>query len=538
MKTATKLWVGFGTLTFVIIATALAILASVHSIEAKLTRMEEVTAPRTMAARQLEVSVFRFTASIRDRITDFSPEQTPPREVLKRSVTENIEAYEGLAETPRQREMAAHFRSLWNDYESLGERLADATDDRANLDKEFAARRATIVDYVHNEMLPDSFDINLELRQATLKNARSIESIVIVLLIAGAAIAITTSLLVSRGIIHSERRMFDGHERLRVTLSSIGDAVIATDEDGNISFMNPVAEGLTRWTSADAAGRPLTEIFRIVNENTRQPADNPAERSLREGVVVGLANHTVLIGKDGHETAIDDSAAPIRAEDGGISGVVLVFRDISERRKTEEKLAHLAAIITSSEDAIVSKDLNGIVRTWNRGAQQLFGYLPEEIVGKPITLIIPPEFQADEPRILERIRRGERIEQYETVRRRKDGSFVDISLTVSPIYDAEGHVTGAAKIARNISGRKHMEKQIAEQAEALANESRRKDEFLAMLSHELRNPLAPIRSAVHLLRRQAPANTEATIQKPVEIIERQVTQPTTMEREMVECAGG
>ncbi len=536
MKTATKLWVGFGTLTFVIIATALAILASVHSIEAKLTRMEDVTAPRTLAARQLEISVFRFTSFVRDHITGFSPEHTPPIETLKQSVTENIEAYERLAETPHQREMAEQFTSLWKGYVSLGERLATASGDRVGLDKEFAGRRAEIVDFIHNQMVPDSYDINLELRRGTLREIRTVVLIVIVLMIAGALIAVSTSLVVGRGIIHSERLMQEGHERFRVTLSSIGDAVIATDKDGNVTFLNPVAEALTRWTSADAAGHPLVEVFRIINENTRQPAENPAERSLREGIIVGLANHTVLIGKDGHETPIDDSAAPIRGEDGKISGVVLVFRDISERRMAEEKLAHLAAIITSSDDAIVSKDLNGVVQTWNHGAEKLFGYLSDEIVGKPITIIIPPELQDDEPRFLERIRRGERIEHFETVRRRKDGSSVDISLTVSPIHDAYEHVIGAAKIARNISDRKLLEKQISEQAEALASESRRKDEFLAMLSHELRNPLAPIRSAVHLLKRQAPGNTEAAIQKPVEIIERQVTHLTKLVSDLLEVS--
>ena len=124
-------------------------------------------------------------------------------------------------------------------------------------------------------------------------------------------------------------------ERLRTTLASIGDAVISTDAEGRISNMNAVAESLTAWTNAEAMGQPLDAVFRIVNEETRQPVHNPATRALKEGVIVGLANHTVLIAKDGTERCIDDSAAPIRCKDGEIVGCVLVFRDISERRKAD-----------------------------------------------------------------------------------------------------------------------------------------------------------------------------------------------------------
>ena len=536
MNTSTKLWIGFGTLTFVLIATALAILASVKGIESKLKRVEEITAPRALAARQAEVGVYRFAAAVRDQLAGFPRETEPAVQALAAAVSEKIALYHRMAETPRQREMADNLTKLWTGHAELGSRLVDGTENRDVSHQLFSTQRAAIANFIQDEMYADSYDINLELRHAILNDIRTAILLVVLLMIGGAAIGIITSALVGRGIIRAEEELIIASERFRVTLSSIGDAVIATDREGKITFINPVAETLTGWASAEAVGKPLAEIFHIVNERTRQRAANPAERSLREGVVVGLANHTVLIAKDGHETPIDDSAAPIRGKGEDITGVVLVFRDISERRKAEAKLAHLAAIVTSSEDAIVSKDLNGIVQTWNHGAEQLFGYTEQEIVGKPIMTIIPPEFHDDEPKILERIRRGEKINHFETVRQRKDGSLVDISLMVSPIHDSENHVIGAAKIARNISERKHLEKRVADQAEALANESRRKDEFLAMLSHELRNPLAPIRSAVHLLRRQAPIHTEPTIQKPVEIIERQVTHLTKLVSDLLEVS--
>src|SRR5262249_6402312 len=128
----------------------------------------------------------------------------------------------------------------------------------------------------------------------------------------------------------SERR-----ELLRVTLLSIGDAVVTTDVDARVTSMNAAAESVTGWTEADARGRPLDEVFRIVREDTHEPVSNPATTALSQGIIVGLTNHTLLIRKDGRERPIDDSAAPIRDEQGRVSGCVLVFRDVSEQRGHE-----------------------------------------------------------------------------------------------------------------------------------------------------------------------------------------------------------
>src|SRR3954454_270938 len=157
-----------------------------------------------------------------------------------------------------------------------------------------------------------------------------------------------------------ERELATERERLRITLASIGDAVISTDAEGRVTYLNGVAETLTGWTLADAAGRPLPDISHIVDEHSRQPAENPALRALRERAVVGLANHTTLLARDGTERPIDDSAAPMLDESGVPVGAVLVFRDVSERRRAEEAQARLAAIVESSQDAIISKTLEGV----------------------------------------------------------------------------------------------------------------------------------------------------------------------------------
>jgi PAS domain S-box-containing protein len=246
-------------------------------------------------------------------------------------------------------------------------------------------------------------------------------------------------------------------EQLRVTLSSIGDAVIVTDTSGVVTFLNPVAQELTGWPPQEAAGQPLECVFRIVNEHSRLAAEDPVRKVLRQGVVVGLANHTLLLARDGREIPIDDSAAPIRGEDGVLGGVVLVFRDVTEARRAVEARLYLAAIVESSDDAIIGKDLNGIIVSWNKGAERLFGYTAAEIVGRPLSLLVPPDHPDEAPALLERIKQGERIEHYETVRVCKDGRRLDVSLTISPIANAEGKIIGASKIARDITARKRSE---------------------------------------------------------------------------------
>jgi PAS domain S-box-containing protein len=312
----------------------------------------------------------------------------------------------------------------------------------------------------------------------------------------------------------AEEELRKRSEWLRITLASIGDAVISTDVEGRITFMNGVAECLTGWLEREAMGRPLAEVFQIVNERTREPGPNPALRALREGTVVGLANHTILIARDGTERPVDDSAAPIRDDSGTAVGAVLVFRDVTDRRRAEEAQARLAAIVESSQDAIVSKTLDGVIRSWNAGAERVFGYAPEEAIGRPITLIIPPDRHDEEYEILARISAGERIEHFETIRVSKQGRLIDISLTVSPIRDREGRIIGASKIARDITDRKRVDK-------ALAEANQRKDQFIALLAHELRNPLAPLRNGLQVLR-LAGTDTNAVTQAR-EIMDRQLS---------------
>jgi PAS domain S-box-containing protein len=176
--------------------------------------------------------------------------------------------------------------------------------------------------------------------------------------------------------------LHEQREWLRVMLSSIGDAIITTDTKGRVTFLNPVAQSVTGWTQEDAAGKPLDAVFKIVNEETHHTVENPADRALREGLVFGLANHTLLIAKDGTERPIDDSAAPIRSAKGEVAGVVLVFRDVTERRLQERAvqgaLAYAESIVATVRESLIVLDENLRVKTANRTFYQTFHVLPEE----------------------------------------------------------------------------------------------------------------------------------------------------------------
>ncbi len=261
----------------------------------------------------------------------------------------------------------------------------------------------------------------------------------------------------------------DERQRFETTLASIGDAVMATDAEGRIVFLNKVALSLLRAPETGIVGKHLDDVFRIVNEFSRARVESPVTKVLREGSVVGLANHTILIARDGTEIPIDDSGASIRSAEGPISGTVLVFRDITERRRAERTAQLLSAIVESSDDAIISKDMNGVVTSWNKGAARLFGYSAEEMIGHQISVLIPPDRVDETSAMLESVAKGEKVEQYETVRRTRRGALINVSITWSPLRDVPGRIVGASKIVRDITARKQAEERFHLAVEAAPN---------------------------------------------------------------------
>jgi PAS domain S-box-containing protein len=333
--------------------------------------------------------------------------------------------------------------------------------------------------------------------------------------------------------------LHEQQEWLRVTLSSIGDAVITTDIQDCITFMNPVAQAVTGWTLEQASGLSLDAVFRIVNEETRRTVESPATRALQFGMIVGLANHTLLIAKDGSERPIDDSAAPIRNTRGDVAGVVLVFRDVSERRKAEKALREseerFRLLVESTHDyAIFMLDPQGHVSSWNTGAERIKGYKADEIIGKHFSCFYPKEAVAKGWPAYE-LTMATNQGHFEDVgwRVRKDGSQFWANVVISALRDEGGTLRGFSKITRDLSERRQLERATL-QAELMVDLNRRKDEFLAMLSHELRNPLAPILNAVHLLHLQK--NEDPIQQQARVIIERQVQHLTRLVDDLLEVS--
>jgi PAS domain S-box-containing protein len=287
-----------------------------------------------------------------------------------------------------------------------------------------------------------------------------------------------------------------GH--LAQVLNALPAAVYTTDTDGRITYFNEAAAVLwgcrpklnsDRWCGSWRLYHP---------DGTPMPHHTcPMAIALRERRP-NRGHQAIAERPDGTRVPFMAFPTPLYDEAGAFIGAVNMLIDMSEHQRAEQASRRLASIVESSEDAIVSKDLNGVIATWNRGAERLFGYLAPEVIGKSITILIPDEHRDEETRILERIRRGERIEHYETVRQRKDGSRISVSLTVSPITDETGHITGASKIARDITEQKRKEEQIA----LLAREA----------DHRTKNLLALAQAAVHLTNGESAAELRTAIE--------------------------
>ena len=278
-------------------------------------------------------------------------------------------------------------------------------------------------------------------------------------------------LLVNRYLaarLQAERVLKESEENLRVTLSSIGDGVLTTDADGRITRLNPMAERLTGWTTGEAAGRPVGDIFRIINEKTRQPAVIPVEDVLASGAIHGLANHTVLIARDGKEYPIADSAAPMRDGESRIVGVVLVFRDVTESRDREAELAQFKATLDQTLDGIFmyrADDLRFIYV--NEGGKQQVGYSEAEML-KMTVLDIKPEFTPESFRqMVQPLLDGARPSlTFETLHRHEDGHEIPVEVYLQLVRQ-EGHEPRFMNIVRDITERKRAEAALVDFKAAL-----------------------------------------------------------------------
>ncbi len=287
-------------------------------------------------------------------------------------------------------------------------------------------------------------------------------------------------------------RAEESEKRFRAIVETTPECVKLVSADGTLLHMNSVGLSMVEASSREAVVDKC--VYDLI-----APEDRKRYREFNERVCGGERGSLEfdIVGLKGKRRHMETHAAPLQTNDGPCVQLAVTL-DITERKAAEEAQRRLAAIVESSDDAIVGKDLNGIVMSWNAGAERMFGYPANEIIGRPITTIIPPELHGDEQRILETIGRGERIEHFETIRLTKSGERIDVSLTVSPVKDDAGKVIGAAKTARDITQQKKTE-QALRMTERLASVGR----MAATVAHEINNPLEAVTNLVYLAKASA-----------------------------------
>jgi PAS domain S-box-containing protein len=448
--------------------------------------------------------------------------------------------FEALALTPQERLLAEQARRPLGDLMAQVRELADLEQAERQRLGRFLDLRAELDAALRGEtQLMAERDL-LVAKDSAHGSLRVIRSTVFLLLAGGLLVGAATALAFGRGIVRAENDLKAERERLRVTLSSIGDGVIVTDRLACVTFLNPIAQAVTGWSPADATGRPLREVFFILDEHSRKPADDPVGKALRGDVAATLAHRTVLVSRDGSERPIDDSAAPIRSPDGEVTGAVLVFRDISERRRTErlvdEALHYAQGAVENLWVPLLVLDSNLRVMKASRSFCETFRVRPQDTEGR--TLDELGEGQWDIPRLgvllAQVLSHDADVRHFELEAEFRELGPRTLQLDASRFAASGGADDLILLVIEDITERRRLEQALQQRTRALEDADRRKDEFLAMLGHELRNPLAPVRNCLEILKSET-LDSRAR-EECREMMERQVRHLTRLTDDLLDVS--
>jgi len=397
-----------------------------------------------------------------------------------------------------------------------------------------------------NWFMVSKIDLDEIFEELNYRTKLTVAIVLLLFLIAVIAVAVVhyyISMSHIKVLLAKQKEINIAYEEFKTTLYSIGDAVITTDTKAHVKQMNSVAEKLTGWKEYEAVGRPIQEVFKIINEKTRYTVDNPVEKVLREGIVVGLANHTLLVSKDGSEKPIADSGAPIKEKNGVVIGVVLVFRDQTEEYKIQQQIEEnekkFRLIFDTSPDAIsISKLSTGELVELNEGFCNLSGYCYNEVIGKTSLELGLYSNPSDRELIINKIKNENKVDNLQVVFKRKNGSYLTCFMSVrilvrnseKYLLSVNRDVTEMIKNAREIERYKnHLEVIVDERTQQLNEANRKlseeikkekeveaqleanltkekelnqlKSRFISTTSHEFRTPLTTVLSSAELILR-------------------------------------
>lgn len=315
---------------------------------------------------------------------------------------------------------------------------------------------------------------------------------------------------------------------LAAIITCTDDAIISKTLEGIITSWNPAAERLFGFTEEYVIGKHISLVI-------------PDDRLDEEAFIISQIKagekvehfETIRRAKDGRSINVSLSISPILDGNGMVSGASKIARDISERKKAQEKQAMLASIVAASDDAIISKTLQGIITSWNPAAIKMFGYTEDEAIGNHISLIIPDERLDEEAYIIGEVSRGSKVDHFQTVRKTKNGKAVPISLTVSPVINENGKIIGASKIARDVSAEQALQQETTRLYEHLKVLNAKKDDFIALASHELKTPLTSISAYVQML---AKLETEAKNKALVGKLQHQITKLSSLVEDLLDVS--